>query len=135
MNRKVRSDCKLKGLHVAQRLRVDGWLFEEGWTYAAVVEGCLEQFGLELGKSSVGRYYERASADRLAKKRRKERMEWVPKLDLDPAAVYRVLLGKIGELAMRESRRLLQKCRQSEFHRAGRNDVLSLIDLNSRDRH
>jgi len=43
---------------------VDAWLFEEGRTYEEVVVGCLHEFGLQVSKSSVGRYYDRTSTDR-----------------------------------------------------------------------
>ena len=48
MTRRIRCDCKLKGLPVERRVKVDAWLFEEGWTYEEVVEGCLREFGLGL---------------------------------------------------------------------------------------
>ena len=69
MSRRIRSDFKLMGLPVTQRVRVDAWLFEEGWTYEEVVAGCLRVFGLKVSKSSVGRYYERISADGLRGRR------------------------------------------------------------------
>src|SRR5258706_15486411 len=100
MNRKIRCDSKLHGLPVEQRVRVDAWLFEEGWTYEEVVEGCLREFGLKVSKSGVGRYYERTSADRFADKKRQERMALEPKLS--PAEAYEVLLRRIAVLARDE---------------------------------
>src|SRR5713101_5686930 len=100
MRRKVRCDSKLQGLPKAQRLMVDAWLFEEGWTYEEVVEGCLQEFGLKVSKSSVGRYYERISANRFAKVQREKRMALEPKLS--PAEAYKVLLRRIAELAWEE---------------------------------
>src|SRR6266403_4626643 len=98
MRRRIRCDSKLRGLPAAQRVKVDAWLFEEGWTYEEVVEGCLREFGLRVSKSSVGRYYERMSADRFAKVQREKRMALEPKLS--PAEAYEVLLRRIGTIAL-----------------------------------
>src|SRR6266478_806361 len=98
MRRKIRSDSKLRGLPAAQRLKVDVWLFEEGFTYEEVVEGCLKEFGLKVSKSSVGRYYERTSADRFAEVQREKRMALQP--ELSPAEAYEVLLWRIGTIAL-----------------------------------
>src|SRR5882724_1561082 len=98
MTRRTRCDSKLKGLPEVQRVKVDAWLFEEGFTYEEVVEGCLREFRLQVSKSSVGRYYERTSADRFAEKKRKERMALEP--ELSPAEAYEVLLQRIGTIAL-----------------------------------
>src|SRR5882762_6684984 len=98
MTRRIRCDSKLRGLPTELRLMVDAWLFEEGWTYAEVVEGCLREFGLKVSKSSVGRYYERISADRFAKVQREKRMALEP--ELSPAEAYEVLLRRIGTIAL-----------------------------------
>src|SRR5260221_7257453 len=100
MRRKIRCDCKLKGLPEAQRVKVENWLFEEGRTYEEVVEGCLREFGLKLNKSSVGRYYERISANRFAKVQREKRMALEP--ELSPAEAYKELLRRIAVLAWEE---------------------------------
>src|SRR5882724_4256584 len=98
MNRKIRCDSKLHGLPVEQRVKVGVWLFEEGFTYKEVVEACLSEFGLQVSKSSVGRYYERISADRFAKVQREKRMALLP--ELSPAEAYEVLLWRIGTIAL-----------------------------------
>src|SRR5882724_3356716 len=100
MRRKIRCDSKLRGLPVAQRVMVDAWLFEEGFTYEEVVEGCLREFGLRVSKSSVGRYYERMSADRFAKIQREKRRAL--ETELSPAEAYKVLLRRIAVLAWEE---------------------------------
>src|SRR5260221_14469834 len=100
MRRKIRCDSKLWGLPVEQRLRVDAWLFEDGFTYKEVVEVCLSEFGLRVNKSSVGRYYERTSADRFAEIQRQKRMALLP--ELSPAEAYEVLLRRIAVLAWEE---------------------------------
>ncbi len=100
MTRRIRCDCKLQGLAKAQRLMVDAWLFGEGLTYNEVVEGCLREFGLKVSKSSVGRYYERVSADRFAKVQREKWEEMQPKLS--PAEAYKELLRRITVLAWEE---------------------------------
>jgi hypothetical protein len=100
MTRTIRCDCKLQGLPVAQRLRVNSWLFEEGFTYKEVVEACLSEFGLRVSKSSVGRYYERISANRFAKIQREKRMALEP--ELSPAEAYKELLRRIAVLAWEE---------------------------------
>jgi hypothetical protein len=79
---------------------VDAWLFEENWTYEEVVEGCLREFGLKASKSSVGRYYERVSANRFAEVQREKRMALQP--ELSPAEAYRELLRRIAVLAWEE---------------------------------
>src|SRR6266481_6879130 len=100
MRRKIRCDSKLRGLLKPQRVKVDAWLFEEGWTYEEVVEGCLREFGLKVSKSSVGRYYERVSADRFAKVQREKRLALEP--ELSPAEAYQELLRRIAVLAWEE---------------------------------
>src|SRR5882724_5080473 len=100
MTRRTRCDSKLKGLPEVQRVMVDVWLFEEGFTYEEVVEGCLRRFGLRVSKSSVGRYYERVSANRFAKIQREKRMALEP--ELSPAEAYKVLLRRIAVLAWEE---------------------------------
>src|SRR6266404_985185 len=80
MTRRIRCDSKLRGLPEAQRVKVDVWLFEEGFTYEEVAGECLRQFGLQVSKSSVGRYYERVSSDRFEEKKRQERMALEPEL-------------------------------------------------------
>src|SRR5258708_39551803 len=92
----MRCDLKLKGLPEVQRGKVDAWLFEDGFTYEEVVEGCLREFGLKVSKSSVGRYYERISADRFAKVQREKRLALEP--ELGPAEAYEVLLRRIAGL-------------------------------------
>src|SRR6267142_906712 len=100
MNRKMRCDCKLRGLPEAQRFVVDAWLFEEGWTYEEVARMCLREFGLKVSKSSVGRYYERKSADRFAKIQREKRLALEP--ELSPSEAYKELLRRIAVLAWEE---------------------------------
>src|SRR5260221_9176868 len=100
MRRRIRCDCKLAGLPEAQRLRVGAWLFEEGLPYEEVVKACFSEFGLKVSKSSVGRYYERVSADRFAKIQREKWEETQPKLS--PAEAYKVLLQRIAVLAWEE---------------------------------
>jgi hypothetical protein len=52
----------LHGLAKEQRALVDKWLFDKGLTYQQVSEACRQMFGLQVSKSSVGRYYEREGA-------------------------------------------------------------------------
>src|SRR5260370_28439878 len=98
MRRKMRDDSKLRGLPEGQRVKVDAWLVEEGRTYEEVSAGCLREFGLKVSKSSVGRYYDRTSADRFAEIQREKRMALEPKLS--PAEAYEVLLQRIGTIAL-----------------------------------
>ena len=100
MRGKIRCDSKLRGLPEAQRVKADAWLFDEGFTYEEVVKSCLREFGLRVSKSSVGRYYERVSADRFAKIQREKRMALEPKLS--PAEAYEELLRRIAVLAWEE---------------------------------
>jgi hypothetical protein len=107
MRRKIRCDSKLMGLPETQRVKVDAWLFEEGFTYEEVAEECLRQFGLQVSKSSVGRYYERVTADRFAKIQREKWMALEPKLS--PAEAYEALLQRIAELALEEMDKPLEE--------------------------
>jgi len=100
MRRKIRCDSKLRGLPETQRVMVDAWLFEEGFTYEEVVEGCSREFGLQVSRSSVGRYYERISADRFAKVQREKRLALEP--ELSPVEAYKVLMCRIAVLAWEE---------------------------------
>src|SRR5258706_2088190 len=97
MTRKIRCDSKLRGLPTEPRVKVDAWLFEEGFTYEEVAAECLRQFGLKLNKSSVGRYYERISADRFAKVQREKRLALEP--ELRPAEAYEQVLPRIAVVA------------------------------------
>jgi len=54
MTRRIRCDSKLKGLPEVQRVKVDAWLFEEGFTYEEVVEGCLREFWVEGEQEQCG---------------------------------------------------------------------------------
>jgi hypothetical protein len=67
--RKPRSDSKLHGLAREQRAMVDKWLFDKGLTYQEVSEACLKMFGLQVSKSSVGRYHERELRGKVRRKR------------------------------------------------------------------
>ncbi len=98
MTRRIRCDSKLRGLPTELRVKVDAWLFEEGFTYEEVVEACFNEFGLKVSKSSVGRYYERVSSDRFEEKKRQERMALEP--ELSPSEAYEVLLRRIGTIAL-----------------------------------
>lgn len=69
MNRKIRSDSKLRRLPREQRARVDKWLFDKGMTYSQVAEACGTMFGLKISRSSVARYYERESLERIEEQR------------------------------------------------------------------
>src|SRR5258706_16049823 len=100
MRRKIRCDSKLRGLPEMQRVKVDAWLFEEGFTYEEVAGECLRQFGLQVSKSSVGRYYERISADRFAKVQREKRLALEP--ELSPAEAYKELLRRVAVLGWEE---------------------------------
>jgi len=60
----------------------------------------LREFGLKVSKSSVGRYYERVSANRFAKIQREKRMALEP--ELSPAEAYEALLRRIAVLAWEE---------------------------------
>ncbi len=100
MTRKIRCDSKLQGLPIEQRVKVDSWLFEEGRTYEEVVGMCLSEFGLQVSKSSVGRYYERISANRFRRIQREKRMALEP--ELSPAEAYQELLRRIAVLAWEE---------------------------------
>src|SRR6267154_5569969 len=98
MTRRIRCDSKLRGLPTELRVKVDAWLFEEGFTYEEVAAECLRQFGLKVNKSSVGRYYERVSSDRFEEKKRQERLALEP--ELSPAEAYKELLRRIGTIAL-----------------------------------
>jgi len=100
MTRRIRCDSKLRGLPTELRVKVENWLFEKGWSYEDVVSGCLREFGLQVSKSSVGRYYERVSADRFARVQREKRMALEP--ELSPSEAYEALLRRIAVLAWEE---------------------------------
>src|ERR1700720_898524 len=117
MRRRIRCDSKLRGLPAEQRVKVDAWLFEEGRTYEEVVEGCLREFGLKVSKSSVGRYYERVSADRFAAIQREKRMALEP--ELSPAEAYKELLRRIAVLAWEEMDQPLKEINHKVVVRVG----------------
>lgn len=57
--RKVRGDSKLDGLSAEQQATLRFWLEDENRTYAQVVALVRTQFGVSVGKSAVGVYYQR----------------------------------------------------------------------------
>lgn len=57
--RKIRADAKLEHLSAPQRVRLRTWLADENRTYAAIVALIRTEFGLTVGKSAVGVYYQR----------------------------------------------------------------------------
>lgn len=59
MRRKVRGDSKLDRLSAEQQARLRIWLEEENRTYSQVVDLVRTQFGVSVGKSAVGVYYQR----------------------------------------------------------------------------
>jgi len=75
--RKTRSDAIVRGLPAEQRAVVDGWLFGGNRGYAAVAELCGREFGIQVSKSSVGRYYETESVARMQRAREERaRAQW-----------------------------------------------------------
>lgn len=57
--RKIRGDSKLDCLPAEQQALLRTWLAEENLTYAQVVDCVRTQFGVIVGKSAVGVYYQR----------------------------------------------------------------------------
>jgi hypothetical protein len=65
--RKLRKDSILGGLPPAQRAMVDKGLFDKGMTYQEVAEACGRMFGVTVGRSSVGRYFQAKSKVQMEK--------------------------------------------------------------------
>ncbi|MES2695637.1 MAG: hypothetical protein V4773_19330 [Verrucomicrobiota bacterium] len=57
--RKVRTDAKLEQLKVEQKKRLLGWLEEENKTYVEVAGLVQSEFGVKVGKSAVGCFWQR----------------------------------------------------------------------------
>ncbi|MES2696773.1 MAG: hypothetical protein V4773_25115, partial [Verrucomicrobiota bacterium] len=57
--RKVRTDAKLERLKAEQKKRVLGWLEEENKTYVEVAGLVKAEFGVSVGKSAVGCFWQR----------------------------------------------------------------------------
>src|SRR5262249_2888140 len=86
-------------LPAEQRAQLDVWLFEENCTYREVVERCREHFGVEAGKSSVARYYDRGAEVReggLVERSRAAAKEGAEASSKEGAALSQALL-KVGE--------------------------------------
>lgn len=62
--RKVRGDAKLERLAPEQKERLLIWLDEENRTYAEVVDLVRTEFGLSVGKTAVGHYWQRHAMPR-----------------------------------------------------------------------
>jgi hypothetical protein len=59
----------LHGLAEEQRAMVDKWLFDKSLTYQEVSQACREMFGLQVSRSSVGRYHEREARGKVRRKK------------------------------------------------------------------
>lgn len=57
--RKIRADARLERLSLPQRAQLRLWLEHDNLTYAAVVVRVRAEFGLTVGKSALGIYYQR----------------------------------------------------------------------------
>ncbi|MES2697239.1 MAG: hypothetical protein V4773_27490 [Verrucomicrobiota bacterium] len=57
--RKVRTDAKLEQLTAEQKKRLLGWLEEENRTYVEVAGLVQSEFGVKVGKSAVGCFWQR----------------------------------------------------------------------------
>jgi hypothetical protein len=101
---KARSDSILSGLPPEQQAKVKTWLFDENLSFAGVAGRCKTELGVEVGKTSVIRYYRRElSRHRLdaALGRRKG--------GPDPTAggandCYKELVAMAGEMALESAR-------------------------------
>jgi hypothetical protein len=63
IKRRPRSDTAVRRLTPEQRAKVDGWLFDEQFSYAEVVLRCEKELGLALSKVNVGRYCRQEQAN------------------------------------------------------------------------
>ena len=101
---KARSDSILSGLPPEQQAKVKTWLFDENLPFAGVAGRCKAELGVEVGKTSVIRYYRRE----LSRRRLDAalgRREGGP----DPTAggandCYKELVAMAGEMALESAR-------------------------------
>jgi hypothetical protein len=56
MKRRPRSDTAVRKLTPEQRIKVDGWLFDEQLPYREVAARCQKEFGMALTEDNVGSY-------------------------------------------------------------------------------
>ena len=61
----MNNEENLSGLPAEARAAVAKWLFEEGLSLREAAEQCERDFGVKPGKSSLGRFYQRESTERL----------------------------------------------------------------------
>jgi hypothetical protein len=111
MNRKPRKDSKLHNLPPEHRARVDKWLFDKGLTYQQVADGCFKLFSLKISRSSVARYHERESRQRIATSQRAGRLRplsrFRPLATPPPQPTARSLEAGFQELLARMTKRAL----------------------------
>ncbi len=102
---KARSDSKLNGLTAEQQAKVKRWLFEENVSFAGVAERCRAEFGVELSKTSVIRYYRREASVRRLEASLNHRREGRPDAAIgDANAYYGELMATAGEMALESAR-------------------------------
>ncbi len=102
---KARSDSKLNGLTPERQASIKHWLFEENMSFARVAERCRAEFGVEVSKMSVIRYYRREASVRRLEKSLHQRREGRPDAAIgDANAYYGELMATAGEMALESAR-------------------------------
>jgi hypothetical protein len=115
-NGKARSDSKLSGLTAEQQAKVKQWLFEENASFARVAERCRAEFGVELSKTSVIRYYRREASVRRLEKSLNQRREGRPDAATgDANAYYGELMATAGEMALESARGEVDDAKRRAF--------------------
>jgi hypothetical protein len=64
----MENEAKLKGLTPEQQAEVAKWLFEEGETLRGAEARCQREFKVKVAKSTLGRFYELESVERMKRK-------------------------------------------------------------------
>jgi hypothetical protein len=111
---KARSDSKLNGLTAEQQASVKRWLFEDNLSFRRVVELCRAELGVEVGQSSVVRYYRREVSVRRLEKclRRREGSVGANGSGQDG---YADLLATAEELALESARGEVDDAKRRAF--------------------
>ncbi len=92
--RKVRTDAKLERLKAEQKTRVLGWLEEENRTYVEVAGLVKAEFGVSVGKSAVGCFWQRHVLPR----RYREEVEAMEEIDELPEGRFEKATLKLARM-------------------------------------
>jgi hypothetical protein len=108
-NARARSDSKIHRLTAEQRAKLDVWLFTDGLPYKKVVELCRTEFGLEVSRAGVCRYFREHGSRQLTPRTRSGTGAAAWRLGTGTDTGYRELIERTEKLALSAAKAGAQK--------------------------